>query len=508
MILEDNLKLATLLGKSEGAKDALAIASGIIKEVKVERDTKNIHPQMHWDFYHSYQEKYFVKRKYEDKAQYAARVKNGKIVNYIRFIVDLDTRFLYGRPNKVGRRYGKSSKTFNRMRDINKLIKVDNLQMEAKRTASLYGEQGFRLIPVDKRTGSQVAINTEMDSNVYPHPVPLDPRSSYFLLNPYGKIVAVVIKSKFTDYVKSQEVEVTELIVDDSRWIWHDDALQSSKLNKYTIRDEFFLQRNNDQRIDTVQDMLVLQTALNECLTDNTYFFARHGRPQLVSSVDLSNVIGKDNMVWQVDSTDDESIKVLDKLGFLVWDGKMEAAMEHLKEIEAKLFKVSSTAAISTGDLKGIGNLRSGAALITAHSPSIQKALEQQIIWSENEASLAHAIASFDSLIHSEKMATRFPEFDFTIKFPTDTGVPGEELMVAEIRQLSMNSHLKTSRALIREENPNFSDEEVEVYRAELIKDSEEIVDSKRASETETKESGSSDGSSAKKSKEQSKPKT
>tara|TARA_R100001244_G_C5169609_1_gene131597 strand:+ start:2952 stop:4478 length:1527 start_codon:yes stop_codon:yes gene_type:complete len=508
MILETNLKLATLLTVEEGPKHALSIAKGIIKEVKAERELNNIHPQMHWDFYHSYQEKYFIKRKNEDKIQYDERVKSGKVVNYIRFIVDLDTRFLYGRPNKVGRRYGKNSKTSTRMRDINKLIKVDNLQMEAKRTASLFGEQGFRLIPVDKTTGSQVAINTKMDANVYPHPVPLDPRDTFFLLNPYGKVVAVVIESEFTDYVKDQLTKVTELIVDDSRWTWHDDALQKSGVNKYTIRDEFFLQKNNAQRIDTVQDMLVLQTTLNECLTDNAYFFARHGRPQLVSSVDLSNVIGKDNMVWQIDAQDEESIKVLDKLGFLVWEGKMEAAMEHLKELEAKLFKVSSTAAISTGDLKGIGNLRSGAALITAHSPSIQKALEQQIIWSENEEALAMAIASFDSIIHGEKVITRFPEFDFTIKFPTDTGVPGEELMVAEIRQLSMNSHLKTSKALIREDNPNFSDEEVEAYRTELIKDSEEIVDSKRAFETETKESGPSGGSSASKSTKQSKPKT
>ena len=117
------------------------------------------------------------------------------------------------------------------------------------------------------------------------------------------------------------------------------------------------------------------------------------------------------------------------------------------------------------------------------------------------------AIASFDSIIHGEKVVTRFPELEFTIKFPTDTGVPGEELMVAEIRQLSMNSHLKTSKALIREENPNFSEEEVTAYRLELIKDSDEIIDSVRAFKTE-EAAGPSGGSSASKSTKQSKPKT
>ena len=516
MIIEDNLKLAPLvLNTSDASKstqasaDALAIANAVKTEVENERIGNNVYPQIHWDFYHSHQQKYFVKRKNEDVEQFAERKKNGKTVNYVRFITDLDTRFLYGRPNKIGRQFGGDKKTEARLREINKLININNFQMESKRNASLYGEQGVRLIPVDKRTGSQVEINTKIDENVYPHPVPLDARTSFFLLNPYGKVVAVTLVWEYTDYTQqSKKVKVTELYTDDSRWTWHDDALHSAELNKYTLRDEFVLQKNNPQRIDNIQDVLILQTAFNECLTDNSYFFARHGRPQLVSEVDLSNVINKGDTVWEIKGDDMETKKVLDKLGFLVWDGKMEASMAHLEGLEAKIFKVSSTAAISTGDLKGIGNLRSGAALITAHSPSIQKAKEQVIIWEENEDILSNAIVAFDALIHKTSVEQRFPKYEFVVNFPTTSGVPGEELMNTEIQQASINSHFVSIADVVRQNNPSWTDEQIKEYRQVLIKDSDEITDSKRAFVTETKEPANGTSSSAKKSKEQSKPKT
>lgn len=518
MILEDNLKLAPLVAPSKGgvsqeiSAQVLAIAEAIQNDVMAQRTLNNVYPQMHWDFYHSYQEKYFIQRKNEDKTQFIDRKANAIVTNYVRFITDLDTRFLYGRPNKIGRQYGPSEKTESRFREINKLINIDNLQMESKRTASLYGEQGIRLIAVDKTTGSQVGTSSKLGNNVYPHPVPLDPRETFFMVNPYGKLTAVVMESQFTDYLDGERtVVVMELVTNDSRWVWHDEKLQVSELNRYTLRDEFILQKNNPQRIDSVQDMLKIQTALNECMTDNKYFFAKHGRPQLVSSVDLSKVIGKGDTVWEISMEDDETKKVMDQLGFLVWDGKMEASKEHALELQSALFKVASTAAISTGDLKGIGNLRSGAALITAYAPSIQKALEQQIIWAENEERLAFAIASFDALIHGTTVEARFPQFDFIMRFPKESGVPGEEIINAEVRQINFNSHLKTLHELVQDEHPKFSKAEVDAYRGQIVLDSREVADATRAfeqlggDEGEGGDSKNKTKSSSKKSNEQTK---
>ena len=515
MILESNLKLAPLLSRvnpgkerepSDASAQALAIASAVAKDVDEDRKLKRVNPKVHWDYYHGYQAQYFVQRRYEDDGEFRSRKDRAKITNYTRFIVDLDTKFLYGRPGKIGRHYGENEKTENRIRKINSLIGIHNMQMEAKRSASLYGEQGFRLIPVDSRTGMQVDSLTKIDENVYPHPVALDPKTTFFLVNPYGKISAVVIETEVKDYVNEEKtVKITELVTDDSRWIWHDDALQVAEANKYNLRDEFILEVNNKERIDSVQDMLSLNTALNETITDNAYFFSRHATPQLVSSVDLSKVIGKDNMVWEINLDSDESKKVLDQLGFLVWDGKMDDARAYLEDLEAKIFKVTNTAAISTGDLKGIGNLRSGAAIITTYAPTIQKALEQQIVWAENERKFCEAILSFDSLIHSTTVEQRFPDFEFEMRFPKDNGVPGEELMNAEIRQINLNSHLKPMKTLIRDENPDYNNKKIEETRQEILDDSEALVDSSRKFLTEQAGENSQASSSQKKSGEQTK---
>ena len=520
MISEDNLKLARLIPPStsgdtavtlESSAEALSIAKAVQKDVESERALKKVDPVKHWNFYHGYHTKYFNKRKGEDDTDWADRKKRGLFANYIRFVVDLDTRFLYGRPKKIGRRYGMNDTTEKKLRDINKLININNLQMESKRSASLYGEQGLRLIAVDKRTGSQVTSATKIDDNVYPHPVKLDAQNTFFLTNPYDKVVAVTMVTEFKDYTDGEKlVVVTELITDDSRWVWHDDALMSAEVNKYSIRDEFVLERNNYERIDNVQDMLDLQVAFDECLTDNAYFFARHGRPQLVTEIDLSAVINKQNFAWKIDPDDEGTKKILDRIGYLVWDGKMEAAAEHLTNLESKIYKVSSTAAISTGDLKGIGNLRSGAALVTAHSPSIQKAQEMQIIWAENEEMLAKALIAFDAKIHNTTVEARFPGFDFEMRFPTDSGVPGDEHMNAEIRQININSHLKTSADLVAEANPSFSNQEIKDYVEQLVVDSKTQADALRVFETvEAPAKGSpSGGSSASKSTEQKKPKS
>lgn len=515
MIRENNLKLADEVKKSQPGKSvgetgggmvAFTVATAVVAEVENDRRTKNVQPQVHWDFYHAKQEQYFIRRKGEDDVQYRKRKEDGKPVNYVRFVVNLDTRFLYGRPKKIGRLFGDNEKTESRMREINKLIKIDNLQMEAKRKASLFGEQGFRLIPVDKRTKSQIDLTTTVDDNIYPHPIPLDPRESFFMLNSYGKIIAVVLKWKFRDFVnEGNSVQVVELVTDDSRWVWHDDSLQEVSDNKFMLFEEFVLQVNNHERIDDVQDILKLQTALNECISDNSYFFAKHGRPQLVSSVDLSNVINKGDQVWQINMEDDENVKVLEKLGFLVWDGKMEASKEHLLTLKAELLTIASTAAIASGDLQGIGNLRSGAALLTAFAPSIQKAQESQVIWSSNEENLAQAIVAFDSRLHSQDNESRFPEFDFSIKFPNDSGVPGEEILTAEVRQININSHLQTMEELILQDHPGFSKENVQKYRSQLILDSTELGDALRIfqQKEDPNASGNGNSSGSKKSAEQ-----
>jgi hypothetical protein len=178
----------------------------------------------------------------------------------------------------------------------------------------------------------------------------------------------------------------------------------------------------------------------------------------------------------------------------------MKESYDFVKYLESLIFKVSSTAHVATGDLDAIGQLRSGPAIVTAHSPSIQKTQEKQVVWCRNEINLLSAMARLDSVIHGQAVNSRYPGLDIYITFPRDF-VPGEELVRAEVQQIQVNSHIKTFRDVIRENHPEYSETEVKDYRTEIISDSEDIVDSEREFKT-TQASGQS-GSTAKKAQEQ-----
>ncbi len=299
----------------------------------------------------------------------------------------------------------------------------------------------------------------------------------------------MVIQDEYTDYtsgVNGRRHKTLELIVGDSRWFWDDyedssfspTKLTASSTNLYELNEEFVLAINNDAHIDDVQDILGLNIQMDEVLTDNANFFARHGWPQLVSSVDLRGVKNTPQHVWQIES-DGPQDKIQDKLFFLQWDGRMVEAHTFVQYLESLIFKVSCTARVATGDLEAIGQLRSGPAIVTAHSPSIQKTQEKQVVWGDNERRLLQAIAKFDSKIHGQAVDTRYKELDISINFPRDF-VPGEELVRAEVQQIQVNSHIRTFRDLIRENHPEFSETEVDEYYDEIMSDSHDVVDSER----------------------------
>lgn len=496
MVLTDNLQLAGLIGKL--STTPLEIAQAIRSRVKRERELKNIDMGKHWDMYQGNHSKYFKQRKNEDIELLNYRKSNAVISNYVRYIVDLSGKYLYGRASKVSRKFSNESNTDERMRKLIKQTHYDTLLLNAAKRAGIFGEIGVRLIPIDFKTGEQPVGGVATEST-YPHPILLDPSKTFFLLNKWQKIVAVVIEDEYTDFAKAQKHKTLELIVEDSRWFWDDiGAVGSSNLtgfdaalpsvvgtlkskaekNLYSLSDEFVLALNNDSWIDDVQDMLGLNIQMDEVLTDNAHFFSRHGWPQLVSSVDLKNVQMSPQHVWNVQS-DGPNDDIEKKLFFLQWDGRMQEAHTFVQYLEALIFKVSNTARIATGDLEAIGQLRSGPAIVTAHSPSIQKTQEKQVTWCNNEVTLLNAIASFDAKIHGQSVESRYKGLDIYITFPRDF-VPGEELVRAQIMQIYANSTIKTFKDLIRENHPEFSEAEVEEYRKELIKDSTELIDSAR----------------------------
>lgn len=475
MILQDNLNLAQFVAaRADGTpKD---VAAAIKNKAKADRQERKVDPKKHWEMYQGDHEYYFKQRRNEDHELFMYRKKMAVIANYVRYVVDLNAKYLYGRASKVSRRFGDSDQTDKRIRQNLERCQYDLLMLEAARKAGLFSEIPFRIVAIDNKTKDQP--NGTATPDTYGHPVILDPTKTFFLTNEWGKIRGVVVENVVKDYVTGISKDTRELIVSDSRWFWVDDVLQKAELNTYGLEEEFVLCKNNDIWTDDVQDIVDLNITLDEALTDNAHFFAKHGWPQLLSSVDLSKVSASPGHVWQIDS-DGPQDKITDKVTYLTWDGRMEDARNFLQMLEAMIFKISGTARIATGDLEAIGQLRSGPAIVTAHSPSIQKTQEKQVIWGANEQKLIYAMAAFDSKIHSQSIEQRYPGLEIDILFPRDF-VPGEELVRAEVQQININSHIRTYEDIIRENHPEFNDEQVQEYRSQLMKDGEDVVDSLR----------------------------
>lgn len=506
MILTDNVKLAEYIGTESGLP--YEVAQAIIQKVKSDRTNKNIDPVKFWDMYQGNHTTYFKQRNKEDNELFAYRKKNGIKANLCRYIVDLSAKYLYGRANKVARKFGENKVTDARMRKQMRRTNHESLMQESAKKAGTFGELGIRLIAVDEATMEQPGAG-KATVTTYPQPITLDPMKTFFLLNRWNKINAVVMEDEYRDYATGEVHKTTELITSDSRFFWDDIGnIQMSKPlpklaepNTYSLNSEFVLFKNNDFWIDDIQDIVDLNIQLDEVLTDNAHFFAKHGWPQLVSSVDLSKVQHSSTHIWNVESEGPQD-KIQDKLFFLQWDGRMVEAHTFVQYLEALIFKISSTARIATGDLEAIGQLRSGPAIVAAHSPSIQKTQEKQVIWAANEIALFKAMAEFDAFLQNKTLESMYPELDIAIVFPVDF-VPGEDLVRAEVDQIEISQHLVTLRDKIRKTNPFFNKEEVDAYREELFDDSERLVDSLR--EFVTKSDG--EGGTVQVSKDPKKPK-
>lgn len=517
-MLVDTFKL-----KGQGEGVARNVAGAVVNEITQERLKKGINLQKNWDMYEGHHEKYFVQRYKEPDDIFQYRKENASISNKVEFAVSLSARYLYGRASKVIREFSQDPKTQQKFTDLAKQIELDTFLLDAAKKASTFGKVTARLVAVDSLTGLQPAgASTE---TTYPHPILMDPLNTFVKRNKWGKIIAVVLKYKAINWGKNAVRHVTELIVDDSRWMWVDEGGIAEAVaamgvqvspeitgagnytradNKYKLSDEFVdLLNNQDERSD-IEDVMDLNIAYDEALTDDKHFFSKQGWPQLVTEVSLENVIHSPNKVWEITPDVDDNKKVLDRMGFLTWDGKMSDHKEFTENLERLIHIQSNTAAISTGDLKAIGQLRSGPALITAHSVAIHKTEEKQLVWEKNEKALFKALVNFDSQLHGQEVESRYREFKPVIRFPRDF-VPGAELERAQIQQIQINSHIRTLKDLLKENDPECVNQSVleEKYK-QILEDSKNISDSTRKFETDqgTKPSGKS-GSSTEKTQEQ-----
>lgn len=509
-MLDDNFKL-----NGQGIAQAIQVANAVVNEITSERAYRKINLAKNWDMYNANHAPYFRQRLDEDNAVFEYRKQNPIIANLVGFSVDLSARYLYGRSSKVTRKFSKNKAANKRMLELTKKADIQNFLLNASKKTAVFGSVLARNVAVDYKTGLQP--NGKSTPDTYPHPILLDPLNTWVKRNRWGKIVAVVMDYKIQDYTVNKTKNIRELVVEDSRWMWETQAVSNigpyvttnpvadtgQRIdNTYKLSDEFVLLVNNEEMVSDIEGIMELNIALDEALTDKKHFFNKHGWPQLVSEVSLEQVQYSPNKIWEINPDVDDGKKVLDRLGFLTWDGKMADYEKFVKNLERQIFILSNTAAISTGDLEAIGQLRSGAALITAHSVAIHKTEAKQIIWERNETNLFKAMANFDSYLQNTKTDSLFRDLNIEIRFPNDF-VPGAEHERAQINQILFNSHLKPLRDILQEEYPEADQDAIEEKYQEIMKDSEDIIDSTREFISQAQGATGKSGTPMQKSKQQ-----
>jgi len=188
LISEDNLKLARFIDEALAdptqAGQPYAVAGHVKDDVQNFRQNNNVDVDKNWDFYKGRQSVYFTQRHNEPNEAYKNRKKNAITPNYCKFIVDVGSKFLYGKPEGIRRQYSSNIKTESRLRQLEGLNQIPKMMLQSKKHAGIFSEAILRFIPIDERTNEQ--ITTVSTQTAYPRAIQLDPRYAFPLCNAWG----------------------------------------------------------------------------------------------------------------------------------------------------------------------------------------------------------------------------------------------------------------------------------------------------------------------------------
>lgn len=476
------------------------IAGKIKNDELTERSQLGIDLRKNKDLYNNKAHIYFNQRYKEDNEIFKYRKDNPAKSNFIRFIVDLSAKYLYGRATKVRRDFGEKE-TSVKVGDYLKEIDLHQVMYASAKKAAVFGKQVVRFIGLEMDTKSPPPDGKSTEKT-RPYPVLLNPERTWTKFSAWGTLIAVYLEYDVIDYAKSKKIVVHEFITESSRAKWSADAdiPSSNTKNFIPLSTEFVVLKNNEDMISDIEDIKDLSIDVTEAYTDMKHFHAKHGWPQLLSEVDLSNVAHSPNKVWQILSDIDDGKKVTDRVAFLTWDGKMKEAHEYASRLERNLFILSNTARISTGDLEAIGQLRSGAALTVAHSIAIHKTQAKQIVWEKNEKEFLTAFLKHIAYLQDKNIETIFPDLDIKITYPTDF-VPGDDLQRTQVQQVQAINGLKSIKDIVRENYPELDNAAIDDKFDEILEEQRDMVDSTRR--FESTQVGGTSGSPTQKSQEQ-----
>jgi len=464
-----------------------------------------------WYYYAGFHQLFFRKFDGEDDKEFAARINDATIENHVRPIVDLIVSHLYGDPKRIKRYIKRNEDTDEELMkffkyhvwNVGKQPLVDDAKaLNALITGYTVLQRKFidmrSMKPFERPAGIKdklkygVIVKKPLDST-YCVPLPYTDENGYV---DSTKLGAVVYIAETDNLLGKQELHkllgkpyrkkwVMEY-VDDRLWLrWQKDEEHSEwyqvtvnpgtpyqNLNQYrditvpftVVRntgDPFYIEGDSD-----VDPLKSLSVELNELASGDKDTIRYHQYPILQGREGgklPAGFVRSKNAVIE----NDEGY-----LEYLTWEGNLQESQNRQDTIRRALSYASQMSLISRGFLREIGYIRSGPPL--------------KAMFTSERSAMLRKFTTFGACEEDEMRAdikmyefhtTRDFKVDPTVTFHTDFDIDFlsiDELLREEIKTLKKTSQTESLEDIIKEEHPDWTEEEVQ----------EAIKDIKKAEET------------------------
>src|SRR5882672_2553423 len=461
-----------------------------------------------WYYYYGFHSFFFTRFDGEDENQFIQRVKTSTIENHVAPIIDLIASYLYDVNTPVKRyvhRNGSPDKQLNdilknnvwNMNDMNEIddSKAINALVTGftvlKRLLYDYRTEQPMVFPFSKGdVGKYGYVKKELIDSINCLPLPYVDENG--VINP-RRLGAILTITKNDNYLGSSEImrligrtsiqsEVLEYI-DDKIWLkflkspssgWvqinvnpgtpYQNRNQYGRVEiPFTVYkntgDPFFCEGNSD-----VDKIKTLNRELDELGNADKNTILYHSYPILMGlngAMIPNDFVRTKNAFLSLPNKDQ-------KLEYLSWEGKLDESSARQEQLRRVMSNTTGISMISRGFLKDIGQIRSGPPLKALFSSDRATMNRKFTAFSTAEKKDMRADLLFWAA-HSNDIVNVDKSVSFNIDFNPDfLGI--DKLLEAEIDVLQLQAGAITIEEIVKDEHPEWSDDEVAKTVATIVK--------------------------------------
>lgn len=467
-----------------------------------------------WDFYYGAPQRNYLSRfGGEDDYEYVTRLESATIENHCGKTCDVLVGYLYGQPNSKSRilvraedENGDIVEKVQRFLQFNvwKNNDIDSFRIDTALMASVTGYGIVHLEFVDSRTMLPFPENTSKEDkkkygtirydlydSVDTIPIPYVspsgecyPRKLGSILRTYSRDDASGVR--YLDQLRDKRFKMEDIVEYFTDTTFERRVIESAMVggdsDKSTVNmknpygsisipfvvfrnygDPMFLEGESD-----IANMIPLQTALNEIMTDDKACISYHSFPILkfLKNAKMpTNFIRKVNSGIEFEGEGDAE--------YLTWENVLEASDKFKDKLRSSMTVVSGVSQISRGNASEIGQIRSGAGLKTLFQADINAIGLKIPHFKRAERELVYATTKMWEMETGEE----FGDFVCHVEFPDDF-VGLDELLKAQVNQIDLQEGVASIREIVKAKHPEaISEDEISSFISEMIAEKKKIAE-------------------------------